>query len=145
MSVLKNPIKPKKTRFEVGFLGVFFWFYWAGFLLPTLALLAVLHKGTQIYIKRKDLQRSVIGMHRISSRIIRPFLYPVSGRILDCNAGYPATGSVLLFIYKKKKKNCQPKYPDGYPVLLGIRLLDLPYIRSAGYPAKTVSSAFLID
>jgi hypothetical protein len=29
---LKKPIKPKKTRFEVGFFG----FYWAGFLLPTL-------------------------------------------------------------------------------------------------------------
>jgi hypothetical protein len=34
---LKNPIKPKKTRFEVGFFRqVFFGFYWAGFLLPTL-------------------------------------------------------------------------------------------------------------
>jgi hypothetical protein len=29
--------KPNKTRFEVGFLGGFFGFYWAGFLLPTLA------------------------------------------------------------------------------------------------------------
>jgi hypothetical protein len=28
-------------------------------------------------------------MHRISGRIIRPFLYPVSGRIPDCPAGYP--------------------------------------------------------
>jgi hypothetical protein len=142
MSVLKNPIKPKKTRFEVGFLGVFFWFYWAGFLLPTLALLAVLHKGTQIYIKRKDLQRSVIGMHRISSRIIRPFLYPVSGRILDCNAGYPATGSVLLFIYKKKKKIVNPNirtdirsyWVSGFWIC---RTSDRPDIRQKPYPVHS--------
>jgi hypothetical protein len=33
-------------------------------------------------------------MHRISGRIIGLFLYPVSGRIPDCPAGYPA--NVLL-------------------------------------------------
>jgi hypothetical protein len=37
MSVfLKNPIKPQKTRLEVGFLGGFFGVFLAGFLLPTL-------------------------------------------------------------------------------------------------------------
>jgi hypothetical protein len=36
MSVFKKPNKTQKTRFEVGFLGVFF--YWAGFLLPTLVI-----------------------------------------------------------------------------------------------------------
>ena len=30
-----------------------------------------------------------LGMHRISGRIIRPFLYPVSGRIPDIATGYP--------------------------------------------------------
>ena len=29
-------------------------------------------------------------MHRISGRIIRPFLYPVCGRIPDMVTGYPA-------------------------------------------------------
>jgi hypothetical protein len=29
-------MQPKQTHFEVGFLGGFFGFYWAGFLLPTL-------------------------------------------------------------------------------------------------------------
>jgi hypothetical protein len=37
----KKPIKPKKPRFEVGFLGGFFGFYWAGFLLPTLQRIGI--------------------------------------------------------------------------------------------------------
>jgi hypothetical protein len=32
----KKTNKTQKTHFEVGFLGGFFGFYWAGFLLPTL-------------------------------------------------------------------------------------------------------------
>ena len=31
----------------------------------------------------------LFGMHRISGWIIRPFLYPVSGRIPDMATGYP--------------------------------------------------------
>jgi hypothetical protein len=37
---------------------------------------------------------TLIGMHRISGRIIRPFLYPVSSRIPDFTAGYPAVSPV---------------------------------------------------
>ena len=46
-------------------------------------------------------------MHRISGRKIRPFLHPVSGRILDLATGYPVIEKA------------------GYPV-----------IEKAGYPAE---------
>jgi hypothetical protein len=49
----------------------------------------------------------------------------------------------------KNEFSCQAKYPAGYPVsgsyrISGIRLLDNPDIRLAGYPAKTVSGASLL-
>jgi hypothetical protein len=36
VNFLKNPNKTQKNPLRGGFLGIFFGFYWAGFLLPTL-------------------------------------------------------------------------------------------------------------
>jgi hypothetical protein len=64
--------------------------------------------------------------------------------------------TIIVKFFLKKKLSCvlpkiylQEKYPVGYPVsglnrISGIRLLNLPDIRPAGYPAKTVSDASLL-
>jgi hypothetical protein len=36
-----------------------------------------------------------------AGRIIRPFLYPVSGRIIDCPAGYPVRPDTGIFFLEK--------------------------------------------
>jgi hypothetical protein len=44
-------------------------------------------KNAILLIFKKKVDRLFLGMHRISGRIIRPFLYPVSGLFL-----YPVSG-----------------------------------------------------
>jgi hypothetical protein len=60
----------------------------------------------------------------------------------------------LFDILPKIYRSCQAKCPAGYPIsgpyrlsgrISGIRLLDQPDIRPAGYPAKTESGASLIN
>jgi hypothetical protein len=76
-------------------------------------------------------------MHRISGRPDNP-TFPVSGRILDLMAGYPAGYRILQIAGYPENLKC---YHDN---LSGIRLLDSPDIRAAGYLAKSVSGASLV-
>jgi hypothetical protein len=75
------------------------------------------------------------------------YTVPVVGKLFSKN---------YLIFYQNY--SCQAKYPGGYPALTGypvsgflirlisgIRLFDYPDIRPAGYPAKTVSGASLIQ
>jgi hypothetical protein len=57
----------------------------------------------------------LVGMHRISGRIIRPFLFPVSGRTPDFTAGYPVRPDT--------------EYPAGYSANVDLILLFFKFLQ----------------